>query len=366
MQIPQSDPQASYLAHRAEIDAAIAQVLVSGRYILGPEVDAFEREFASYLGVAQVIGVANGTDALTIALRACGIVPGDAVATVSHTAVATVAAIELAGAVPVLADIDPATFTIDCDSLEALLRRRRDIRAIVPVHLYGHPANMPDVMELARRHGAKVIEDCAQSHGAAIGNRKTGAWGDAAAFSFYPTKNLGAIGDGGAVTTNDPTVADRVRAYREYGWKDRYVSETAGANSRLDELQAAILRVKLKYLDSANARRREIAEAYSAALAGTGLRLPRCAPDAVHVHHQYVVRSGCRDAVRESLRARGIGTLVHYPVPVHLQPAYRGRIDHEPLDRTEAAALEILSLPMYSELSRDAPARVGAAVRDST
>jgi dTDP-4-amino-4,6-dideoxygalactose transaminase len=276
-----------------------------------------------------------------------------------------VAAIELAGAVPVLADIDPATFTIDCDSLEALLRRRGDIRAIVPVHLYGHPANVPAVMELARRHGAKVIEDCAQSHGAAIGNRKTGAWGDAAAFSFYPTKNLAAIGDGGAVAANDPAVGGRARAFREYGWKDRYVSETAGANSRMDELQAAILRVKLRYLDFANARRREIADAYCGALSETSINLPRCAPDAVHVYHQYVIRTATRDPLRQVLRERGIGTLIHYPVPIHLQPAYRGRLDHQPLERTEVAAREILSLPMYPELSRDALSEVVAAIRSS-
>jgi dTDP-4-amino-4,6-dideoxygalactose transaminase len=362
MQIPQTDPKANYLAYKAEIDAAITRVLTGGRYILGPEVEAFEREFAAYLGVAHAVGVANGTDALTVALRACGIRPGDAVATVSHTAVATVAAIELIGAIPVLADIEAASFTIDCDSLEELLRVRGDIRAIIAVHLYGHPADMARIMNLARRHGAKVIEDCAQSHDASIEGRKTGSWGDAAAFSFYPTKNLGAIGDGGAVVANDPEVAGLARSLREYGWKDRYVSEAPGMNSRLDELQAAILRVKLKHLDTAGTRRREIAESYLSALVGTGLLLPRTRAGAVHAFHQFVVRSAARDELRTQLRERSIGTLVHYPVPVHLQPAYRGRIEHGPMARTEEAAREVVSLPIYPELASDNVSAVAAAL----
>ena len=350
--VPQTDPKASYLSHQAEINAAIARALSAGRYILGPEVHAFESEFAAYLGVEHAIGVASGTDALTIALHACGIGSGDRVATVSHTAVATVAAIELAGAVPVLVDIDPERFTIDCHALEKL-----DVGAIVPVHLYGYPADMPRVMEIARRRGIKVIEDCAQSHGASILDRKTGSWGDAAAFSFYPTKNLGAIGDGGAVVTNDPKTAARARSLREYGWKDRYVSEVPGMNSRLDEIQAAILRVKLRYLDAANERRRVIAAAYSAAL---GI----ASPPPGHVYHQYVIRSARRDELQAHLREHGIGTLVHYPVPVHLQPAYRGRIEHGPLPHSEQAAREVLSLPMYPELSAEAIERVCSALRE--
>ena len=336
MKIPQCDPRANYLAHQAEIDAAIARVLDSGRYILSAEVEAFEHEFAEYLGVAQVIGVGCGTDALTLALRACGVGGGDRVATVSHTAVATVAAIEAAGAVPVLVDID-AAFTVGCDALEEV-----DARAVVPVHLYGHPADMPRIVEIARRRGMKVIEDCAQSHG-----RSTGAWGDAAAYSFYPTKNLGAIGDGGAVATSDPEIAARVRSLRQYGWKDRYISESAGVNSRLDELQAAILRIKLRHLDASNARRRQIAAAYSDRL--SGLIVPGDHPG--HVYHQYVVRSPQRDELQTRLRDRGIGSLIHYPVPVHLQPAYRGRLEHGSLAQTERIVSEILSLPMYPELT---------------
>jgi dTDP-4-amino-4,6-dideoxygalactose transaminase len=348
--IPQTDPRANYLAHKPEIDSAIAAVLDRGRFILGPEVDSFEKEFADYIAVSHAIGVANGTDALRLALESCGVKRGDRVATVSHTAVATVAAIELAGAIPVLVDIEPASFTIDCNRLEDALRSQT-IRAIVPVHLYGHSADMESILDLAGRYGAMVIEDCAQSHGAAIGARKTGSFGAAAAFSFYPTKNLGALGDGGAVVTNDAAVAERARLLREYGWRERYVSDIAGMNSRLDELQAAILRVKLRYLDGDNGRRRKLADAYTRSLAGSGLRLPGVAKNVTHVYHQYVVRSASRDELRRQLKAAGVGTLVHYPVPVHLQPAY-AHLRHGGLGETESAAREVLSLPMYPELER--------------
>ena len=352
--IPQTDPRASYLAHKDEIDLAIARVLDRGRYILGPEVEAFEREFAAYLGVEHVIGVGSGTDALRLALESAGVRAGDTVATVSHTAVATVAAIELARAIPVLVDIDPLAFTIDCSLLEDLLRTRR-VSAIVPVHLYGRPADMAVIVELARRYETIVIEDCAQSHGASIGSRKTGSFGAAAAFSFYPTKNLGALGDGGAIATNDRHIADRARLLREYGWKERYVSEIRGLNTRLDELQAAILRVKLRHLDAGNARRREIAAAYSA-----GLGLP--IENEGHAYHQFVIRSRDRDALRARLAERDIGTLVHYPVPVHLQPAY-ARLEHGALPETELAAKEVLSLPMYPELTDADVARIIEAYR---
>lgn len=352
--IPPSDPHANYCAHRAEIDAAIAAVLERGSYILGPEVAAFEREFAAYLGASHAIGVASGTDALHVALRACGLGPGDGVVTVSHTAVATVAAIELAGATPILVDIDPATFTIDCNALEDALRRDwgAPVKAIVPVHLYGHPADMPALMEIADRTGLRVIEDCAQSHGASIGGRKTGTWGRIAAFSFYPTKNLGALGDGGAIVTNDSALADRARSLREYGWHERYVSSETGMNSRLDELQAAILRVKLRYLETENERRRERAATFSQVLADAALTLP-CSHGTVHAWHQYVIRAAHRDRLRSYLKEHGVGTLIHYPVPVHLQPAYRDRVKHSLLDRTEQVVREILSLPMYPELSLD-------------
>lgn len=359
--IPQCDPKANYLAHKAEIDAAIRAVLDGGRYILGPEVEAFEREFAAYLAVRHAIGVGSGTDALQLALRACKVGPGDGVLTVSHTAVATIAAVELAGAVPVLLDIDPCTYTLDCNALEDAVRQDWGVplKAVVAVHLYGYPADMRGIMEIAGRHGLWVIEDCAQAHGASICGQKTGSWGHIAAFSFYPTKNLGALGDGGAVVTNDPALADYARLLREYGWRERYVSEYGGMNTRLDELQAAILRIKLRYLDCENAKRRESACLYNAKLAVSGLGLPRCSAEATHAYHQYVVRSTERDRLRDWLRERGVGTLIHYPEPVHTQPAYRGRILHGVLDKTEEVVREILSLPIYPELPPSHVSEVG-------
>ena len=365
--IPQTDPGAGYRAHAAEIDAAIREVLDSGSYILGRQVADFEREFAAYLGTSHALGVASGTDALRLCLRACGIGPGDAVVTVSHTAVATVAAIELAGATPVFADIRADSFTLDPASLEEALKNHRGdrVRAVIPVHLYGHPADMPPILDIAARHELFVIEDCAQAHGAAIGGKKVGAWGHMAAFSFYPTKNLGALGDGGAVVTNDPALADRTRLLREYGWRERYVSDNAGMNSRLDELQAAILRVKLRSLDAGNSRRREIAARYQALLAAAPFGLPSTSPGATHVHHQYVVRSPRRDNLKSYLREDGVGSAVHYPVPVHRQPAYRERLHPiVSLANTEAAAAEVLSLPMYPELTADHVARVAALIEN--
>lgn len=363
--IPQTDPKASYLAHREGIDAALARMLESGRYILGQEVSSFEREFADYLGLAESIGVANGTDAIHVALRACGIGAGDAVITVSHTAVATVAAIELAGALPVLVDVDPVTYTIDPEHVREAIRTQQGgglpVKAIIPVHIYGHPADMPTIMDLAREHGLRVIEDCAQAHGAAIDGRKAGAWGDMAAFSFYPTKNLGALGDGGAVATNDPELAARARLVREYGWRERYISSIPGMNSRLDELQAAVLRVKLRHLDADNERRRAIAAAYNSLLAGTAFVLPGVRPGCTHVYHQYVIRAARRDELRAYLRERGVGTLIHYPAPVHMQPAYDGRVPVPGgMGVTERLAGDILSLPIFPELAGEQVERVAA------
>lgn len=359
--IPQTNPRAGYHARREEIDTAIARVLESGWYILGAEVAGFEREFASYLGVGHAVGVGSGTEALHLALQACGVGVGDSVFTVSHTAVATVAAIGLCGGVPVFVDIDPETFTMDPDCLERAIRKSPGGRpkAVVPVHLYGLPADMAAIGEIAMRHGLRVVEDCAQSHGALFRGKKTGAIGDIAAFSFYPTKNLGALGDAGIVVTDDPELADRVRLLREYGWRERYVSCVQGTNSRLDELQAAILRVKLRYLDGDNSSRRRIAGLYDTLLEGTGLVLPGGRAGAEHVYHQYVVRSRERDALRGHLRERGIGTLVHYPIPVHQQPAYAAHNgEGDRLSHTEKAAGEILSLPMYPELDEESVRRV--------
>lgn len=346
-----SNPRAQYLARKGQIDDGIFRVLDKGWYILGDEVKALEVEFASYIGTAQGIGVGSGTEALHIALRACGVGPGDEVVTVAHTAVATVAAIELCDAVPVLADIERDYFTMDPERLEGAITSRT--KAIVPVHLYGQPADLKPILEVASRHGIRVIEDCAQAHGAMYREKRVGAWGDAACFSFYPTKNLGALGDGGMVVTNDPEVARRSRLLREYGWAEGRISEIRGWNSRLDEVQATVLRVKLPFLDVDNSARVRLATAYDEGLTGTDLVAPKCRPAVTHVYHLYVVRSRCRDELRTFLKARGIGALVHYPVPVHLQPAYRGRLagcDH--LHETERAAREVLSLPMYPELAK--------------
>jgi len=345
--------------------SAIARVLDSGWYILGNEVEAFEREFAQRFNFGGAAGVANGTDAIVLALRTGGVGPGDRVATVSHTAVATVAAVEMAGAVPVFVDITSDTYTMDPASLLRTLQARGPIKAVIAVHLYGNPADIPTIVEIAGKSGATVIEDCAQAHGAKLDERFVGSWGDVATFSFYPTKNLGAVGDGGMVVASDSEFIRRVRMLREYGWQRRYTSEAAGINSRLDELQAAILRVRLPYLDKGNRRREEIAAAYDAGLAGTSLVLPARRGGATHVYHQYVVRHADRDRLRERLREKGIGTNIHYPVPVHRQPAYVGRCDTDPegLGSTESVAAHVLSLPMYPELSDAAVSAVVDAIR---
>ena len=356
-------PHAEYLAHQAEIDAAIRRVLDSGHHILGPEVSAFEKEFAAAIGTAHCVGVANGTDAVHIALRACGVGSGDVVATVSHTAVATVAAIELSGASPLLVDIEPDTFTLDPGKLDAALTANPGVKALVLVHIYGQPASLTSV-EVARRHGLLVIEDCAQSHGATLEGRTTGTWADAAAFSFYPTKNLAAIGDGGAVLTNSETIAARARELRQYGWRQRYISDSTGINSRLDELQAAILRVKLGSLSASNQRRRDLAARYTAGLVGTSITAPVTRPGASHVFHQYVVRSPQRDELLAALNSRNIPAAIHYPQPVHSQPAYAGRVQHSDLSETERACREILSLPLHPHLSEEAVDFTINAVRE--
>lgn len=356
------NPQAQYQAHKAEIDAAFLRVLDKGWYILGEESKLFEAEFAAYIGVAHGIGVGSGTEALQIALIACGVGPGDEVITVSHTAVATVAAIELTGATPVLVDIEPDYFTLDPEKLESAISPRT--KAIIPVHLYGQSADLTPILEIARRHGIRVIEDCAQAHGAMYGGRRVGAWGDIACFSFYPTKNLGALGDGGMVVTNDPALAERARLLREYGWAERYVSHIAGLNSRLDEVQAAVLRVKLRYLDADNAARAHLAQDYDRAFVDARLNKPKRRLNATHVYHLYVIRCPDRDVLQTHLKTQGVGALIHYPVPVHLQPAYKGRLrGSDILFETERAARDVLSLPMYPELEASECEKVINAVR---
>ncbi len=367
--IPQANPGAGYLAQREAIDAAVQRALGSGWYILGQEGEAFEREFAAWLGTTRAVGCANGTDALALILRGLGIGEGMTVATVSHTAVATVAAIEMVGAVPLLLDIDPDTYTMDAEELASVLEDPPPglppIRAAIAVHLYGQACELDPMLEAAAAAGVALIEDCAQCHGATLHGRKLGTFGAAAAFSLYPTKNLGALGDGGVLATDDFELADRIAAIRQYGWKERYISSLVGVNSRLDEVQAAILRVKLTALDAGNARRREIAAAYDAALAGGPLAPPVRREDAEHVFHQYVLRSPHRADLMGRLKGMGIGTGIHYPVPVHLQSAYRDRVPLGPAGcaETARAAEEVFSLPMYPELTDAQVAQVCAALR---
>ncbi len=374
--VPQADPGAGYRAQKGEIDAAVARALESGWYILGAEGAAFEAEFAAWLGgptaggaAMRAVGCANGTDALVLALRGLGVGEGSTVATVSHTAVATVAAIEMVGATPLLLDVDPDTYTLDPDELLAVLDEPPPglppVRAAIAVHLYGQACDLPPMLRGCRDAGVPLIEDCAQAHGAELGGRRLGTLGDATAFSLYPTKNLGALGDGGVLATADAALAERIGAIRQYGWRSRYVSDVAGINSRLDEVQAAILRVRLARLDANNARRRAIAGRYDAALAGGPLLPPARREGAVHVFHQYVLRVEGRDALAAQLRAQGIGTGVHYPVPVHLQPAYRGRVALGPAGcaETEAAAREVLSLPMFPEMTDAQVEHVCGALR---
>jgi dTDP-4-amino-4,6-dideoxygalactose transaminase len=365
--IPQTDPRAGYLAQRDAIDAAIARVLDGGVYILGREVEVFETAFADFVGVAHAIGVASGTDAIEIALRACGIGSGDLVFSVSHTAVATIAAIERAGATPVLVDVEPGTYTMAPRELLRVVQSPPAGRpaAVLPVHIYGQPAELASLIEIARTFGLPMIEDCAQSHGALYRGRPAGSFGDIACFSFYPTKNLGALGDGGMVVTNDPILAVALREIREYGWRERYVSARGGINSRLDPIQAAILGVKLRSLEADNARRQEVADRYDTGLIGLPLALPARRPQATHVFHQYVIRLAERDALREALQAAGIASGIHYPVPVHQQPAYGGRLACGPsgLGVTERAASQILSLPIYPQIADQAIDRVIAEIR---
>ncbi len=365
--ITSANPGADYQLHRDSIHEAIERVLESGWYILGAEVNAFEEEFAGYLGAADVVGVGSATEALHLALRVLDIGPGDTVITVSHTAVATVAAIELAGAIPRFVDIDLDTYTMNPMLLEleikSAIKSGARLKAVIPVHLYGHPATMPAIMEIARRYGLAVIEDCAQSHGATIDGKMTGTWGDLAAFSFYPTKNLSALGDGGALVANEARLADRARIIRQYGWRKRYVSEIPGMNTRLDEIQASILRVKLRSLDKGNARRLDIAMLYGALLAGSSLALPQLAFRGRHVFHQYVVRTKNRDDLRAYLHENGVSALIHYPIPIHMQPAYhRSDSDSGALPMTERAALEVLSLPLHPGTSDREVERVAQLV----
>ncbi len=344
MRVPFLDLKATYHELRDDLDAAYRRVMASGRYILGEELTAFESEFADYCGVKHCIGTGNGLDALHLILRAMDIGPGDEVIVPAHTFIATWLAVTYAGAVPVPVEPLPTTYTIDPERIEEAVTPRT--RAIIAVHLYGQPADMDPIRDVARRHGLKVIEDAAQAHGARYKGRRTGSLGDAAGFSFYPGKNLGAFGDGGAVTTDDDTLAHRVRTLRNYGSEVKYLNELKGFNSRLDELQAAFLRVKLTRLDAWNERRRMVAKRYREDLASVaGVALPHVPGWAEPVWHLFVIRTPQRDLLQRRLADRGIETLIHYPVPPHKQAAYR-EMSGRSYPITEGIHAEVLSLPM--------------------
>lgn len=344
-----------------EIQRAVDRVLASGWYVLGPELERFEREFADYLGVPHAVGVASGTDAIELALRAAGIGPGDEVVSVSHTAIATICGIERSGARPVLVDVDRRTLTMCPRAAAAAITPRT--MAILAVHLYGHPADVASLRALADRHSLLLVEDCAQSLGSRWDNALVGTFGHLAAFSFYPTKNLGAFGDAGAVVTREPDLAARLRRLRFYGMTDRDTCVERGLNSRLDELQAAILGVRLRHLDHSIAARRELAALYGQTL--RSVTLPTEHPRALSTHHLFVVRHALRDSLRRFLTDRDIGTLIHYPVPVHCQKAYSDlAVKEGDLPETESAAREILSLPLYPGLEKSAVTRVADAVEE--
>jgi dTDP-4-amino-4,6-dideoxygalactose transaminase len=348
-------------ALRADVDASIGHVLDTGELVLGQFVERFERAFAEYCGAPAAVGVASGTDAIALALRAVGVGPGDEVITAANTCVPTVVGIELAGATPVLVDPDPVTFTLDPDRLEDALSSRTS--ALVPVHLYGQCCDMDPILAFARKHGIRVVEDAAQAHGAEYRERRAGTLADAAAFSFYPTKNLGALGDAGAVVTSDGAVAERVRLLRSYGEERRYSSVLHGINSRLDALQAAVLAVKLSRLDGWNDRRRAIAAHYEAELAEDELALPTEAPDRRHVYHLFVVRPPDRAGFRSALAEHGVETLIHYPAAIHEHPAYAGLARPGRLDYSEHLAAIVVSLPLYPELTDAEVEHVASSVR---
>lgn len=361
-QIPFLDLRDAYLELKPGIDAAVARVLDGGWYILGPEVEAFEAEWALYCEANHAVGVANGLDALTLALRALDIGPRDEVIVPSNTYIATWLAVSGVGATPVPVEPDPATHNIDPARIESAITPQT--RAILPVHLYGQPADMDPILGIARRHRLRVIEDAAQAHGARYKGKRIGAHGDIACWSFYPGKNLGAMGDAGAITTDNPDLAERISLLRNYGSRRKYVNEEAGVNSRLDPVQAAVLRVKLKVLDEWTERRRKLAAAYTEGLVGIGLILPHVPDWAEPVWHLYVVRTPAREELQARLTESGIDTLIHYPIPPHMQAAYiELRIAYDALPLARQLAAEVLSLPMGPHAAAETPTAVRTALR---
>jgi dTDP-4-amino-4,6-dideoxygalactose transaminase len=360
--IPFVDLRTQYHELKTKIDRAIQDVLDNGVFLFGSNVEAFEKEFAAYLGVSHAVAVSSGTEALRLSLLAGGLGPGDEVLTTAMTAVATVVAIEGAGARAILVDIDPATYTLDVSQVEARLTPQT--KAIVPVHLYGHPTDLKPLLDIATQRGLEIIEDACQAHGATYYNRKVGSFGLFGCFSFYPTKNLGGYGDGGMIVTGSADHAEHVRLLRNYGERERFKHYLKGFNCRMDELQAAILRVKLQHLDAWNARRRLLARGYDTALTGNGVQVPVERPEATHVYCSYVIRHRSRNRLREWLADRGIDTRIQYPWPIHLQPAYSD-LGTGPgsFPAAEKAASEILSLPIFPELDESQVARVSDAIR---
>ena len=361
--IPLVDLTAQYHSIREEIDAAIHATLESGHFILGPAVSRFEESIASYLGVRHAVGLASGTDALVLALRALDIGAGDEVIIPAYTFFATAGTVMSVGAKPVFVDIDPLTYEIDAAQIRE--RITPQTKAIVPVHLYGHPADMDPVLELARAHGLKVIEDNAQAFGSTYRGRKTGSLGNIGCLSFFPTKNLGAFGDGGMVVTDDPALAERMRMLRTHGWKKKYYSEEVGYNSRLDALQAAILQAKLPHVDAWNEKRREIAHRYSERLAPTGVTIPVECDWGRPVYHLYVIRSDRRDELQAFLKEKGIASEVYYPLPPHLStPCRKFGYREGDFPQAERASRETLALPLYPELAQEQQDEVIARVRE--
>jgi dTDP-4-amino-4,6-dideoxygalactose transaminase len=360
--IPMVDPAAEYRALKAEIDAAVGRVLASGRYVLGPEGEALERELGAFVGVPHAVGCNSGTDALHLALVAAGIAPGDEVVVPAFTFFATAEAVSYTGATPVFADIDARTFNLSAEALAQRLTPKT--RAVIVVHLFGQCAAMDELSALCRKKNLILIEDCAQALGAQYQGRPAGSWGDFGCFSFYPTKNLAAVGDAGLITTRSPDYDKVLRMLRHHGSRQTYLHERVGWNSRLDELQAAVLRVKLKRLEDFNAARRRVAQRYQARLKGASLQLPVEDPRGRHVYHQFTVRSEQRDALREALAQDGIASSIFYPMPLHRQPAYEAFHRDLALPASEAAARSVLSLPINPLLDEASVDRICARIRD--